>query len=125
MIFMPLIMVSPLLALLLFYYLPLSTALPIYIVILIVAGFCHYFMYQSMRVKARTGLEAMIGGEALVLEDIDPDGKIRFKNELWNATARGKKILAGKKVRTLKARGLVLIMELAALPAYQRESALM
>jgi membrane-bound ClpP family serine protease len=111
MILMPLIMVSPVLALLLFYYLPFSTALPIYIVILIVAGFCHYFMYQSMRARARTGLEAMIGGEALVLEDIDPEGKIRFKTELWNATARGKKIIAGKKVRILAARGLVLIVE--------------
>jgi len=85
--------------------------LPIYIVILIVAGFCHYFMYQSMRAKDRTGLEAMIGGEALVLEDIDPEGKIRFKTELWNATARGKKIVAAKKVRILAARGLVLIVE--------------
>jgi len=111
MILMPLIMVSPLLALLLFYYLPFSTALPIYIVILIVAGFCHYFMYQSMRVRARSGPEAMIGREALVLEDIDPEGKIRFKTELWKATARGKKIVAGKKVRILKVRGLVLVVE--------------
>ncbi|MEJ2728205.1 MAG: NfeD family protein [Deltaproteobacteria bacterium] len=111
MILMPVIMVSPLLALLLFYYLPLHTALPIYIVILIVAGFCHYFMYQSMRAKNRSGLEAMIGGKALVMEDIDPEGKIKFKTELWNATARGKKIEAGKKVRILGAQGLVLIVE--------------
>ena len=111
MILMPLIMVSPLLALLLFYYLPLSTALPIYLAILIVAGYCHYLMFQSMRAKSKTGLEAMIGCEALVLVDIDPEGKIMFRNELWNATARGKKILAGKRVRILKARGLVLIVE--------------
>ena len=111
MILMPVIMVSPLLALLLFFYLPLSTALPIYIVILIVAGFCHYFMYQSMRAKDRSGLEAMIGEKALVMEDIDPEGKIKFKTELWNATTRGKKIETGKKVRILKAEGLVLVVE--------------
>jgi len=111
MILMPVIMVSPLLALLLFFYLPLSTALPIYIVILVVAGFCHYFMYQSMRARAKSGLEAMIGGEALVLQDIDPEGMIRFKDELWKATAGGKKIAAGKKVRILEAQGLVLIVE--------------
>jgi membrane-bound ClpP family serine protease len=75
-------MVSPLLALLLFFYLPMSTALPIYIVILIVAGLCHYFMYQSMRAKPRSGLEAMIGGQAVALEDIDPEGMIKFKDEL-------------------------------------------
>jgi membrane-bound ClpP family serine protease len=75
------------------------------------AGFCHYFMYQSMRARNRSGLEAMIGGQALAMEDIDPEGKIKFKTELWNATARGKKIEAGKKVRILKAEGLVLVVE--------------
>ena len=111
MILMPLIMVSPVLALLLFYYLPFSTALSIYVVILIVAGFCHYFMYQSMRAKAKCGLEAMIGGEAVALEDIDPEGMIKFNDELWKATTRNKKIVTGKKVRILEAQGLVLIVE--------------
>jgi membrane-bound ClpP family serine protease len=110
-ILMPITMVSPLAALLLFYYLPFGTALLYYIPILIVAGFCHYLMMKSMRAKAETGLEAMIGGEAIVIKSIDPEGKIRFKSEIWTATAQGKKIAEGKRVRILGAEGLVLVVE--------------
>ena len=96
MILMPLIMVSPFVALWLFYYLPLESALPIYIIILIVAGFYYVMMFKSMRAKAKTGLEAMIDGEALVIEDIAPEGKVLFKDEIWTATARGKEIVSIK-----------------------------
>ena len=111
MILMPIIMVSPFLALWLFYYLPFETALPIYIAVLIVAGFCYYVMIKSMRAKAKTGREAMIGKEALVLEDIDPVGKIEMKEGIWTATARGKKIRHGEKVKVMSAKGLVLQVE--------------
>jgi hypothetical protein len=63
-ILMPLIMVSSFFALFLFYYLPLETALPIYIVILMLAGFYYVVMFKSMRAKTKIGLEAMIVGEA-------------------------------------------------------------
>jgi membrane-bound ClpP family serine protease len=111
MILMPIIMVSPLAALLLFYYLPFATALLFYTPILIVAGFCHYVMFKSMRAKVETGLEAMMGGEALVIENIDPEGKVRFRDEIWTATSRGEKIVEGERVRILDAEGLVLIVE--------------
>ena len=111
MIFMPLIMVSPILALLLFFYLPLESALPIYITILIVAGFYYVVMFKSMRAKSKTGLEAMIGEEALVIEDIAPEGKVLFKDEIWMATARGKEIVKGQRVKILEAKGLVLVVK--------------
>ena len=111
MILMPLIMVSPFLALLLFYYLPLETALPIYVVILIVAVFYHYVMFKSMRIKVKTGLEAMVGREALVIEDIAPEGKVEFRDEIWTATTRGREIFKGEKVKISKVQGLVLVVE--------------
>jgi len=111
MILMPLIMVSPFFALLLFYYLPLESALPIYIVIVIVAGFYYVVMFKSMRAKAKTGLEAMIGGEALVIEAIAPDGKVEFKDEIWTATTRGKEIFKGERVKILETQGLVLVVQ--------------
>jgi membrane-bound ClpP family serine protease len=111
MILMPLIMISPFFALLLFYYLPLETALPIYIVILIVAGFYYVVMFKSMRAKTKTGLEAMIGGEALVIEGIAPEGKVEFKDEIWTATTRGKEIVKGERVKILETQGLVLVVE--------------
>jgi membrane-bound ClpP family serine protease len=110
MILMPLIMVSPLLVLLLLYYLPLGTALPLCIAILIVAGFCYIIMFKAMRANARTGLEVMVGREAVVIEDIDPEGKVEIRGEIWTAIARGKKILAGTRVRISEAKGLVLVV---------------
>jgi membrane-bound serine protease (ClpP class) len=111
MIFMPIIMVSPLWGLLLFYYLPLGTALPLYIAILIVGVYFHIIMFRSMRAKHKTGVEAMIGMKAIVIKDIDPEGKIEIMGEIWAATARDKKIAAGKKVEIVEVRGLILIVK--------------
>lgn len=111
MILMAIIMVSPLAALSVFWYLPFGTALLIYIVILIIAGFCYYVMFQSMRTKAKTGLEGMIGEEAIVIKLIDSEGKIRFHDEIWTATTRGGKIAEGRRVRIVGAKGLVLMVE--------------
>lgn len=111
MISMPLLMIAPFLALLLFYYFPLEAALPIYIAILIVSGFCYVIMVRTRRVKVSTGREAMIGREGVVIKDIAPKGKIELNGELWTAETRGETIAAGKKVKIVEADGLVLIVE--------------
>jgi len=111
MILMPIIMLAPVWAVGLFYFLPLSTALPLYFVILIAAAYCNIVMFWSMRAKPKTGIEAMIGKETLAIEDIDPEGKIDIAGEIWAATAGGKRITAGKPVKILKANGLVLVVE--------------
>ncbi len=111
MILMPIIMLSPVWAVVLFYFFPLSTALPLYIVILIAAAYCNIVMFWSMRAKPKTGIEAMIGKEALVIEEINPEGKIEIAGELWAATARGKRITEGQPVKILKADGLVFVVE--------------
>ena len=68
-------------------------------------------MFKSMRAKTKTGLEAMIGGEALVIEGIAPEGKVEFKDEIWTATTRGKEIVKGERVKILETQGLVLVVE--------------
>ncbi len=108
---MALLMVAPILALLLFYYLPLGTALPIYILILIVSVFCNIIMVWAMRARAKTGVNAMIGKKALVIRDIDPEGKVEIRGEIWMATGGNKKIAAGNTVKILRVKGLVLIVE--------------
>jgi len=111
MILMPIVMVSPLWGLLLFYFLPFGTALLFYIPILIVAVYFHSIMHWSMRAEHKTGMEAMIGRKAVVMKDIDPEGKIEIMGEIWTATARDKKIAAGKKVEIVETRGLTLIVK--------------
>lgn len=53
----------------------------------------------------------MIGGEELDAEEIDPESKAKIKDELRAATAGGKKMAAGEKVRIVKIQRLVLIVE--------------
>jgi membrane-bound ClpP family serine protease len=116
MILMPIIMVAPFLAILLFYFLPLASALPIYIFVLVIAGFCYLIMLKSMRAKPQTGPEAMIGNEAVVIEDVAPEGKVELRGEIWDASSAGRKFATGKRVKISGARGLVLIVEDLTLP---------
>jgi membrane protein implicated in regulation of membrane protease activity len=105
------IMFAPIFALVLFWVLPFRMALPIYIPIFIFGFIVHFKMMQSMRLPVKTGLEEMIGQEALVVDDIDPEGKVRINSEIWAATAKTGRYEQGGKVRIVGAQGLVLVVE--------------
>jgi membrane-bound ClpP family serine protease len=66
---------------------------------------------KSMKLPVKTGLEDMMGQEVMVIADIDPEGKVRFKDEIWAATARGARLEQGKKVKIVGSLGLVLVVE--------------
>lgn len=51
-----------------------------------------------MRAKVRTGREAMLGKKGVVIQDIDPEGKIQYAAEIWNAIAKGNKFSEGENV---------------------------
>jgi len=53
----------------------------------------------------------MMGQEALVIDDIDQEVKVRFKDEIWAATAKGERLKQGERVRIVGSRGLVLVVE--------------
>jgi membrane-bound ClpP family serine protease len=100
----------PILALPLFFFLPLRTAVPAYIVVLLVTAFLYFKIISALRSKVQTGLEAVIDEEALVIEDIDPEGKIMFWSEIWKATAGGKRFRKGEKVKIDRFNGLEAIV---------------
>jgi membrane-bound ClpP family serine protease len=100
----------PILALPLFYFLPFEEALPLYLAILLFTGFLYFKIIRAMRSKVRTGKEAMIDEEAVVLEDIDPEGKVMVWSEIWKATANGERIHKGQKVRVFGFDGLTAIV---------------
>jgi len=107
---MMIIMFSPVFALALFLFLPFYTALPIYIPIFIFGVIVNYKMMRSMKLPVRTGLEEMMGQEAVAIDDIDPEGKVRFKDEIWAATAKDERLEQGDKVRIVGSQGLVLVV---------------
>jgi membrane-bound ClpP family serine protease len=106
-------MALPLLGLGLFYFLPFQLALSIYLFLLFLSGLMYYGMFTVMgrKRKVRTGFEEMIGEEALVVDDINPEGKVKIGDELWTARSRGGRFLKGDKVRICGHEGLTLAVE--------------
>lgn len=64
-----------------------------------------------MRMEVRTGQEAMLGKEGLVVKDIDPEDKIQYASEIWDAMAEGKRLLKGERVKIIGFQGLRLLVE--------------
>ncbi|NNG07780.1 MAG: hypothetical protein HKM90_08615 [Desulfobacteraceae bacterium] len=71
----------------------------------------YFKVFQAMRRKVCTGQEAMLGRNGLVIEDIDPEGRIQCANEIWNATTKGRRLLKGEKVRITHIKRLRLLVE--------------
>lgn len=104
------LLLFPILALPIFFFLPLQTAATAYVVILLITAFLYFKIISALRSKVQTGLEAMINEEALVIEDIDPEGKVMFWSEIWRATASGKRFRKGEKVKIYGFNGLEAIV---------------
>jgi membrane-bound ClpP family serine protease len=107
------IMALPFLGLIFFFFLPFWTALPLYLCCLIFSGLMYYGMFSVMggRRKVQTGFEKFIDEEAVVVEDLNPEGKVEIDDEIWHATATGKRFQKGEKVRVSGVEGLALTVE--------------
>jgi membrane-bound ClpP family serine protease len=106
-----LILFLPFFAVPLFWIFPFTTALPLYLFVLGISLFLYFKIFQAMRQGVKTGQEAMLGKKGLVAEDIDPEGKIQYANEIWDATARESRFLKGEQVKIRSISGLVLQVE--------------
>lgn len=65
--------------------------------------------------RVRTGIEAMAGEPAQVVEACDPTGRVRFRGELWHARS-AVPIRAGETARVAGIEGLTLTVEPAEAP---------
>jgi membrane-bound serine protease (ClpP class) len=106
-----LILFLPVFAFPLFWIFPFGVALTLYLFIIGISLFLYFKVFQAMRRKVCTGQEAMLGRNGLVIEDIDPEGKIRCASEIWNATTQGRSLLKGEKVKITRIKGLTLLVE--------------
>ncbi len=93
-----LIFFLPVFGLPVFWFFPFKTALILYLIICAISLFLYYKIFKAMRAKVRNGLAAMLGKTGVVLQNIDPEGKIKYATEIWNAVAEGEKFLKGEKV---------------------------
>ncbi len=105
------VMFSPILALGLFIIYPFWTALQIYIPIFLFGALVNIKMITSMKLPVKTGMEGMIGKEALVVKEISPEGKVWINGEIWSAMTKKKNYPKGNKAKIVGAKGLILLLE--------------
>lgn len=55
-----------------------------------------------------SGTEALIGASGVAVSDLNPDGTVRVKGEVWTATAESDTIQKGNEVRVVRVEGLRL-----------------
>jgi len=105
-----LIFFLPVFGLPIFWFLPFKTALAVYLIVCAVSILLYYKVFQALHRKVCTGKEAMLGKTAVVIRNIDPEGKIQYATEIWRATAREKTFLKGQKVLIKGVYGLNLLV---------------
>ena len=65
-----------------------------------------WFRYQKRR-RVRTGVEGHVGERAQVVRALSPEGKVRFRGEVWKARAP-EPVAAGETVTVVGTEGLTL-----------------
>ncbi len=67
---------------------------------------------RTMRNKASSGREGLVGSFAEAIEDLEPEGMVRCHGEIWKARIKGdQNIKKGTVARVVKIEGLVLLVE--------------
>jgi membrane protein implicated in regulation of membrane protease activity len=80
-----LILLLPLFGLPMFWIWPLSIALPVYIVILILSIWTYYYIFLAMRRKIAVGPETLIHSLGEVVNTDAWGLQVRVQSELWSA----------------------------------------
>lgn len=84
-----LLLLLPVIGLPIFWLVPLSLALPLYLVIAVISIISYWIMVSSMRKPVQTGVETLIGAEAQVVSPLSPGHRaqylVRSRGELWTA----------------------------------------
>ena len=106
-----LILFLPVLTLPVFWIFPFNTALPLYFSILGISLLIYFKIFKAMRQQVLTGFEGMFEKKGLVVEDIDPEGKIKYASEIWGAETKGNRFLKGQHVMICGIRGMMLLVE--------------
>lgn len=101
-----LIFLIPVIGLGVFLLFPFEAALPLYVAILAASALLYFVIWRALRLPIQTGAEGMIGKEARVVQDLNPEGVIQLWNELWSARSR-EPIAKGERVIILAVNGLI------------------
>ena len=94
----------------------LGIHLPLGVLIALMAALAAYAVItyrlgsRALRKKPVVGLPDMVGSRGKAVSQLDPEGLVRIKGELWESKSAGRKINAGEEVTVVGQEGLKLIV---------------
>jgi membrane protein implicated in regulation of membrane protease activity len=111
---MLIVMLLPVIALPIFWLLPLVQALPIYALLILASAAMFWFMRGSMKQSSVTGTEGLIGKDAKVVSQSRSGNElssvVEVQGELWTATSADT-LKIGDKVKITAMDGLTLVVK--------------
>jgi membrane protein implicated in regulation of membrane protease activity len=89
---MLLLMMLPIMAIPVFWFLPAAAAVPIYIFVVLLSGSMYWLMWRTMMQPAVSGAESLVGREVEVVsrssENPAAPYMVHVEGELWSARSR-------------------------------------
>lgn len=85
-----LLLLSPMVGLVLFFFLPPLIAMPLYVAIAIGSLTLFIKIWKSMKLRPTTGREALVESLAWVAAAFDRQGLVQCRGELWTAFSTDK-----------------------------------
>lgn len=81
---------------------------------LVIAGLCAGVVrlaVRAQRARVATGVEGLAGEVGKVTKTLEPEGKVFVHGELWDATSTSGPLAAGTRVRVVRVRDMMLVVE--------------
>jgi membrane protein implicated in regulation of membrane protease activity len=107
------LLLLPLIGIVVFWLLPLSLAIPVYLVILLASGLMYWAIVRAMKKRSKNGVEGLIGAEARVVSKLGPHAeaqyRVKVRGELWSANSRDD-LKPDETVKVLSVNGLTLVV---------------
>lgn len=104
-----LILLLPLIALPLFWLLPLALSLPLYLGISALSALIYYLAIKAMRRPVETGVEALMHSTGEVVGKEGKQFRVRALNELWYAESTDN-LQMGDRINIVEMKGLTLVV---------------
>ena len=105
-----LLLLLPVVALPVFWFLPMSVSVPVYAVASGISVAIYLFALKAMRRPVRTGREHLIGAKGRVVDATDGHMTVWVDGESWSATS-DRQLATGDQVRVVALDGLILRVE--------------
>ncbi len=109
-----LVLLMPVLTLPIFWLLPLRSALPTYVVIVLISAFLYWLITKALRKPIQDGFRSLIGTEAEVVSKLASTRSaqylVRSQGELWSAYSDDT-LQPGEQVNIVAIKGIGMVIE--------------